>query len=145
MNTTPALPIPTHPYFPAATIPPPPCLSAAILLTLTLTLVSLVRRDQLESDLDEKVEHLVLVVHGIGDALMSVDLGVVQLRSLVECCHTMRAHHEEVSSRPGQGGCTRFSRTNILAGTAPRGRLSGFVDILQACTALSRHPTLRGK
>ena len=37
-----------------------------------------------------------LVVHGIGDALMSVDLGVVQLRSLVECCDTMRAHHEEV-------------------------------------------------
>ncbi|CAN0430615.1 unnamed protein product, partial [Hapterophycus canaliculatus] len=50
-----------------------------------------------ESDLEERVEHLVLVVHGIGDALMSVDLGVVQLRSLVECCDTMRAHHEEVS------------------------------------------------
>ena len=58
--------------------------------------VSIVRR-QLESDLDERVEHLVLVVHGIGDALMSVDLGVVQLRSLVECCDTMRAHHDEVS------------------------------------------------
>lgn len=42
------------------------------------------------------MEHLVLVVHGIGDALMSVDLGMVQLRSLVECCDTMRAHHEEV-------------------------------------------------
>ncbi|CAM9633698.1 unnamed protein product [Scytosiphon promiscuus] len=27
---------------------------------------------------------------------MSVDLGVVQLRSLVECCDTMREHHEEV-------------------------------------------------
>lgn len=51
---------------------------------------------QLDLDLDERVEHLVLVVHGIGDALMSVDLGVVQLRSLVECCDTMRAHHEEV-------------------------------------------------
>lgn len=37
-----------------------------------------------------------LVVHGIGDALMSVDLGVVQLQSLVACCDTMRAHHEEV-------------------------------------------------
>eukprot|EP00903_Cladosiphon_okamuranus_P007816 g7562.t1 len=52
--------------------------------------------DELDLDLDERVEHLVLVVHGIGDALMSVDLGVVQLRSLVECCDTMRAHHEEV-------------------------------------------------
>lgn len=54
------------------------------------------------------MEHLVLVVHGIGDALMSVDLGVVQLRSLVECCDTMRAHHEEVrqegEASPGRGG-----------------------------------------
>lgn len=48
-----------------------------------------------DADLNERVEHLVLVVHGIGDALMSVDLGVVQLRSLVECCDTMRDHHEE--------------------------------------------------
>ncbi|CBN78492.1 DDHD domain-containing protein [Ectocarpus siliculosus] len=52
--------------------------------------------DKVDSDLEERVEHLVLVVHGIGDALMSVDLGMVQLRSLVECCDTMRAHHEEV-------------------------------------------------
>ncbi|CAM9574706.1 unnamed protein product [Ectocarpus sp. 13 AM-2016] len=52
--------------------------------------------DEVDSDLEERVEHLVLVVHGIGDALMSVDLGMVQLRSLVECCDTMRAHHEEV-------------------------------------------------
>lgn len=50
------------------------------------------------------MEHLVLVVHGIGDALMSVDLGVVQLRSLVECCDTMRAHHEEVRYRGGRRG-----------------------------------------
>lgn len=49
-----------------------------------------------DADLNERVEHLVLVVHGIGDALMSVDLGVVQLQSLVECCDTMRDHHEEV-------------------------------------------------
>lgn len=59
------------------------------------------RNRQLDLDLDERVEHLVLVVHGIGDALMSVDLGVVQLRSLVECCDTMRAHHEEVSTGRG--------------------------------------------
>lgn len=52
--------------------------------------------DDDNADLNERVEHLVLVVHGIGDALMSVDLGVVQLRSLVECCDTMRNHHEEV-------------------------------------------------
>lgn len=55
------------------------------------------------------MEHLVLVVHGIGDALMSVDLGVVQLRSLVECCDTMRAHHEEVRCRGGLAGRAWFA------------------------------------
>lgn len=44
---------------------------------------------------------------------MSVDLGVVQLQSLVACCDTMRAHHEEVAlgfdfslfvNRLGRGG-----------------------------------------
>lgn len=67
----------------------------------SLFLSTLLFPKTLEADLDERVEHLVLVVHGIGDALMSVDLGVVQLRSLVECCDTLRAHHEEVG---GGGG-----------------------------------------
>ena len=101
-------------------------------------LVSIVRHRQLESDLDERVEHLVLVVHGIGDALMSVDLGVVQLRSLVECCDTLRAHHEEVSPRPGRGGGAPVSRTQ--PGTCTSRTTIGFVDVLLACTALSRHP-----
>jgi len=83
-----------HPPWNAA--PTPPCPSSLALPP---------RQDDLDLDLDldERVEHLVLVVHGIGDALMSVDLGVVQLRSLVECCDTMRAHHEEVRRDVGHG------------------------------------------
>jgi hypothetical protein len=49
-----------------------------------------------DADLNEHVSHLVLVVHGIGDALSTMDLGVVQLRSLVDCCNNMRAQHAEV-------------------------------------------------
>lgn len=63
-----------------------------------------------DDDLNEHVEHLVLVVHGIGDALMSVDLGVVQLGSLVECCDTMRAHHQEVRDAAVVHSMRPFSR-----------------------------------
>eukprot|EP00953_Heterococcus_sp_UTEX-ZZ885_P002224 1720-Heterococcus_DN1.PRE.1 len=49
-----------------------------------------------DADLNEHVSHLILVVHGIGDALSTMDLGVVQLRSLVDCCNNMRAQHAEV-------------------------------------------------
>lgn len=63
-----------------------------------------------DDDLDDHVEHLVLVVHGIGDALMSVDLGVVQLGSLVECCDTMRAHHQEVGDAAVVRRMCSFSR-----------------------------------
>ncbi|CAM9341264.1 unnamed protein product [Chrysoparadoxa australica] len=52
--------------------------------------------DNPDEDLDHHVEHLVLVVHGIGDALTKVDLGMVQLRSLIECCDMMRDNHAEV-------------------------------------------------
>uniref|UniRef100_A0A7R9YCD7 DDHD domain-containing protein n=1 Tax=Pinguiococcus pyrenoidosus TaxID=172671 RepID=A0A7R9YCD7_9STRA len=47
-------------------------------------------------DLDEPVEHLVLVVHGIGEALEANDMGVIQLRSLVQCCNQLRRNHDTV-------------------------------------------------
>ena len=49
-----------------------------------------------EEDLREPVQHLVLVVHGIGEALEASDLGVVQMRSLVHCCNNLRSNHELV-------------------------------------------------
>jgi hypothetical protein len=53
-------------------------------------------KPDVDADLNEHVSHLILVVHGIGDALSTMDLGVVQLRSLVDCCNNMRAQHAEV-------------------------------------------------
>lgn len=79
----------------------------------------------LEEDLDEHVEHLVLVIHGIGDALMSMDLGVVQLKSLVECCDTLRSHHEEVC-----GVCARWPRSCVRQGCSALLRPPGFSCIL---------------
>lgn len=57
----------------------------------------------------------VLVVHGIGQAMKRVELGVTQLKSIVECCDTMRSNTEEIdlqqqqqppqqSSSSGEGG-----------------------------------------
>ena len=46
---------------------------------------------------EDNVEHLILVVHGIGKALQAFDLlGLVQLKSIVDCCKWMRDNHEEV-------------------------------------------------
>lgn len=42
-----------------------------------------------------KCDHLVLVVHGIGDALRNIDLNVVQLRSIISCADNLRSMHQE--------------------------------------------------
>jgi hypothetical protein len=50
---------------------------------------------------EDKIEHLVLVVHGIGEMMRSVDifgLGLPGLSSLVTCCDWMRSNHAEVLS-----------------------------------------------
>uniref|UniRef100_M4BKN5 DDHD domain-containing protein n=1 Tax=Hyaloperonospora arabidopsidis (strain Emoy2) TaxID=559515 RepID=M4BKN5_HYAAE len=47
-------------------------------------------------DIEEEIEHLVLVVHGIGDALKTRDLiNVVTLRSIVDCSTTLRELNRE--------------------------------------------------
>jgi hypothetical protein len=63
---------------PEATLDPASCANAGI-----------------DDDLEEPVEHLILVVHGIGDALSTMDLGVVQLKSLIDCCDSLRSMHAE--------------------------------------------------
>ena len=46
----------------------------------------------------DKVDHLVLIVHGIGKALQSFELlGLVHLSSIVDCCKWMRDNHAEVA------------------------------------------------
>lgn len=47
-------------------------------------------------DIDEEIEHLVLVVHGIGDAFKTLDLiNVVTLRSIIDCSTTLREFNQE--------------------------------------------------
>lgn len=40
-----------------------------------------------------------LVVHGIGQAMKRVELGVTQLRSIVECCDMMRNNTDEIDKQ----------------------------------------------
>ncbi|CAH0474251.1 unnamed protein product [Peronospora belbahrii] len=49
-----------------------------------------------DRDIEEKIEHLVLIVHGIGDALKTLDLiNVVTLRSIIDCSTTLRELNRE--------------------------------------------------
>ncbi|CAM9395019.1 unnamed protein product [Phaeothamnion confervicola] len=105
--------------------------------------------DDDDEDLKEHVDHLLLVVHGIGDALNTMDLGVVQLKSLIECCDNLRAQHEEVvRSSPhlrqlweegGGGGAAGGGSTGGAAGgggtiggggVGARGKGRGRVEVL---------------
>jgi len=52
-----------------------------------------------EINTDNDIEHLILVVHGIGEMLRSTDLFGMALgptQSIVECCSWLRKNHEEV-------------------------------------------------
>ncbi|KAF1793748.1 DDHD domain [Phytophthora cactorum] len=49
-----------------------------------------------DDDIEEEIEHLVLIVHGIGDALKTLDLiNVVTLRSIIDCSTTLRELNRE--------------------------------------------------
>ncbi|KAF4316635.1 hypothetical protein BBO99_00006771 [Phytophthora kernoviae] len=49
-----------------------------------------------DNDIEEEVDHLVLIVHGIGDALKTLDLiNVVTLRSIIDCATTLRELNRE--------------------------------------------------
>ena len=60
-------------------------------------------------DEKEDVQHLVLVVHGIGAQLQAFDLlGLVQLKSIIDCCSWMRNNHVEVSGEMGFTGRVEY-------------------------------------
>ncbi|GLD99068.1 hypothetical protein PINS_up007786 [Pythium insidiosum] len=49
-----------------------------------------------DADIEADVDHLVLIVHGIGDALKTIDLiNVVTLRSIIDCATSLRTLHRE--------------------------------------------------
>lgn len=49
-----------------------------------------------DADIKRGIDHLVLIVHGIGDALKTVDLiNVVTLRSIIDCATNLRDLHRE--------------------------------------------------
>lgn len=57
---------------------------------------STVPRNDDDDDIDEEVDHLVLIVHGIGDALKTIDIiNVVTLRSIIDCATNLRDLHRE--------------------------------------------------
>jgi len=70
---------------------------------------------------DDDIDHLVLIVHGIGEMLQSVDLfglPIPNLASIVDCAGFLRDNHKEIQS-------TRFSqlyKTSESTSTASTGR-----------------------
>lgn len=57
-----------------------------------------------DDDIEQEVEHLVLIVHGIGEALKTIDLiNVVTLRSIIDCATSLRHLHREAT------GSTHFA------------------------------------
>ena len=48
----------------------------------------------------------ILVVHGIGQAMKRVELGVTQLKGIVECCDVMRSNTEEINRPEDSSGPT---------------------------------------
>ncbi|DAZ95455.1 TPA: hypothetical protein N0F65_013024 [Lagenidium giganteum] len=49
-----------------------------------------------DADIEDEVDHLVLIVHGMGDALKTIDIiNVVTLRSIIDCAGSLRDLHKE--------------------------------------------------
>jgi hypothetical protein len=51
---------------------------------------------RLNDDKSSKIDHLCLVVHGIGEMLRSIDLFGLSIQDLTSCCQSMRNNHVEV-------------------------------------------------
>lgn len=52
---------------------------------------------------DDEIDHLVLIVHGIGEMLRSIDffgLSLPNLSSIIDCCGFLRKNHAEVQNAP---------------------------------------------
>lgn len=56
-----------------------------------------------DDEKDEDIDHLVLIIHGIGEMLRSVDffgLSVPNLSSIIDCCGFLRKNHAEIQKAP---------------------------------------------
>ena len=78
----------------------------------------------------DEVDHLILVVHGIGKAMQSFELfGLVHLSSIIDCCISMRQNYEEVMDQKSSSTefipiewhekFQRLSRNNHVASSGP--------------------------
>lgn len=55
------------------------------------------KKETCADDDDETAQHLVLIVHGIGEMLLKFDLfGISKVPTIVDCCGFLRKNHEEV-------------------------------------------------
>ena len=54
-------------------------------------------KDSEFKDSSDHIDHLVLIIHGIGEMLQTIDLfGLKAMPTIVDCCGYMRANHNEV-------------------------------------------------
>ncbi|TMW67352.1 hypothetical protein Poli38472_012468 [Pythium oligandrum] len=69
-----------------------------------------------DADIEEEIDHLVLIVHGIGDALKTIDIiNVVTLRSIIDCATSLRdLHREALRSTHFDGLGDKHPRTEFL-------------------------------
>ena len=75
-----------------------PCRSSKDkLVAVPYNIVKNNQRDNKNRELDNNIDHLVLVVHGIGEMLQNIDFfGLAQISSLIECCAQLRENHSMV-------------------------------------------------
>ena len=53
-----------------------------------------------DDDITSKIDHLVLIVHGIGEALRTLNFNVVQLKSILDCADSLRKNQKDSVSCP---------------------------------------------
>jgi len=79
-------------------------------------------REQGEANNDNHIDHLVLIVHGIGEMLQSVDifgLNIPNLSSIIDCCGFLRKNHTEVQ----RNRYSQMYQTAESTSTATTGRV----------------------
>ena len=79
---------------------PPPYASVDFDASLAVSPERLASEDMaryLRGERDGKVEHLCLIVHGIGEMLRSIDVFGMSLQNLSEVCGSMRTNHAQVT------------------------------------------------
>lgn len=93
-----------------------------------------VEEDNEDQDDVDQVDHLVLIVHGVGEMLQTMDFfGVTKLPTLIDCCGYLRKNHCEVLDEHFQQLNHTFFSTNKNGGTGTSTRRQSRQGRVEVC------------